>query len=53
MALMEPTPKILCHGRQQAKILEEILNRIKGGATVENVSRVGSTVYVHLRNQHG
>lgn len=46
---MEPTPKIQCHGKVEAKKLEEILFRIKTGAVIRKVTQVGAIVYIDLK----
>ena len=45
---MEPTPKIQCHGRKEAKKLEEILFRIKTGTVIKKVTQMGAIVYIDL-----
>lgn len=46
---MEPTPKIKCHGKAEAKKLEDILFRIKTGTIIKKVTQMGSIVYVDLK----
>ena len=43
-----PTPRVQCHGREEAKLLEQILNKVKQGDLITQVIRAGSVVYVHL-----
>lgn len=45
---MEPTPKIQCHGKAEAKKLEEILFRIKTGTVIKKVTQMGAIVYIDL-----
>ena len=45
---MERTPRIQCHGKAEAKKLEEILFRIKTGTVIKKVTQMGSLVYIDL-----
>lgn len=46
---MEATPRIQCHGKAEAKKLEEILFRIKTGTIIKKVTQMGSIVYIDLK----
>ena len=43
------TPRVLCHGKAEAKKLEEILKQIKNGAIIKNIIQSGSVVYVDFQ----
>ena len=43
------TPRVQCHGKIEAKKLEEILTQIKSGALIDRIIQSGSVVYVHLK----
>jgi len=45
---MSGTPRVLCHGKTEAKNLEEILTRIQKGEPIKSFVRAGSTVYIHF-----
>ncbi len=47
-----PTPRVLCHGRKEAEKLERILEKIKQGNPITSITRIGSTVYVHLEDEN-
>ena len=46
---MSATPRIQCHGKAEAKKLEEILTQIKNGTIINQIIQSGSVVYVHLQ----
>ena len=43
-----PTPRVQCHTRKDAEELEKILQKIKQGSSVTDVSRMGAVVYVYV-----
>ncbi|MCJ7634988.1 hypothetical protein MUP77_21685 [Candidatus Bathyarchaeota archaeon] len=47
---MEPTPRIQCYGKAEAKKLEEILFRIKTGTIIKKVTQLGAIVYIDLKD---
>ena len=46
---MEATQRIQCHGKAEAKKLEEILFRIRTGTIIKKVTQMGAVVYVDLK----
>ena len=46
---MSATPRVLCHGKAEAKHLEDILKQIKNGAIIDKIIQSGSIVYVQFQ----
>ena len=46
-----PTPRVQCHTRKDADILERILQTINQGNKITGVIKLGAVVYVHLADE--
>jgi len=42
------TPRIQCHTRKDAEKLEKLLQKVKQGDSITDISRMGAVIYIHM-----
>ena len=47
-----PTPRVQCHTRADADILEKILKAIEKGNKMTSIIKMGAVVYVHMEDEN-